>query len=89
MLGMPIVGLATTEMATVIENGKSGYVHTDVDELIEAMHELLAHPEEARRLGAGARAVALERFNIQRFVRDWLHAFAWVTGQRQPRAGVG
>ncbi len=25
MLGMPIIGLATTEMATAIENGVSGY----------------------------------------------------------------
>src|SRR5436305_383123 len=30
MLGMPVVGLATTEMATVIENGVSGYVDTDI-----------------------------------------------------------
>jgi hypothetical protein len=35
------------------------------------MQELLRHPAEARRLGEGARRVALERFHIDRFVRDW------------------
>ena len=80
MLGLPIVGLATTEMATVVENGVSGYVDTDVDRLVERMEELLADPTEARRLGAGARRRALERFNIGRFARDWDRAFRDVAG---------
>src|SRR5262249_22926405 len=29
MVGMPILGLATTEMVTAVENGVSGYVETD------------------------------------------------------------
>ncbi len=41
LLGMPVIGLATTEMATVIENGVSGYVDTDVDALIAHMQRLL------------------------------------------------
>lgn len=81
MLGMPIVGLATTEMATVIENGISGYVDTNVDRLVEHMQRLLKDPAEARRLGEGARRCAQERFNIHRFTRDWDAAFALVTGQ--------
>jgi len=79
LLGMPIVGLATTEMASTIEHGKSGYVHTDVNLLIDGMRHLIAHPEEAKRLGEGARAAARERFGIERFARDWLATFAWVT----------
>ena len=78
MLGMPIVGLATAEMATVIENGVSGYVDTDVDRLVETMQGLLVNPVEARRLGAGAQQYAQKRFNIQRFTRDWDAAFARV-----------
>ena len=80
MVGMPIIGLATTEMATAIENGVSGYVDTDVSRLMEHMHRLLINPEEARRLGEGARRKAIERFNIQRFISDWNEAFASVTG---------
>lgn len=79
-LGMPIVGLATTEMATTIENGVSGFVHTDPARLVEAMRRLLADPREARRLGEGARRHALERFNIERFARDWLTAIHDVCG---------
>ncbi len=76
MLGMPVIGLATTEMVTVVENDVSGYVHTDLNRLIEAMQYLLRHPEEAARLGKGARRYAMERFNIARFTRDWNRAFA-------------
>lgn len=80
-IGMPIIGLATTEMATAIENGVSGYVDTDIDKLIPRMQELLRSPAEARRLGEGARRRALERFDIRRFVRDWDATFAEVAGR--------
>ena len=80
MVGLPVVALATTEVSTVIENGRSGYIDTNVDALVERMHELLREPALARELGAGARRRALERFHITRFVRDWNDAFAHVTG---------
>ena len=89
MLGMSVVGLATTEMATVIENGVSGYVDTDVDRLIDRMRGLLDDPAEARRLGEGARRVARERFNIGRFARDWDRAFRLVASSPQPGARTG
>lgn len=90
MLGMPVLGLATTEMATAVQNGVSGFVDTDVAKLIEHMRRLLVDPAEARRLGEGARIYALERFNIRRFVRDWEAAFAEVAGtpSRPRRAGA-
>jgi glycosyltransferase involved in cell wall biosynthesis len=70
-IGMPIVGLATTELATIIRNGESGCIDTDLDTLVERMQMLLRDPAEARRLGEGGRRIALERFHIERFVRDW------------------
>jgi glycosyltransferase involved in cell wall biosynthesis len=85
MLGMPIIGLATTEMATLIENHVSGYVDTNVDALIEFMQYLLKHPKEAHHLSQGARQVAEKRFSIDRFVRDWDRAFARVM-DRNPAA---
>jgi glycosyltransferase involved in cell wall biosynthesis len=78
-IGMPVVALATTELPTVIENGITGYLSCDVEKLIEAMHFLLNNAEEARRIGANARAVARERFGLARFIRDWQTAFALVT----------
>ena len=77
-LGMPVVALATTELPTVIEHGKSGYISCNVDELHDGMRYLLAHPDEARRMGEHAQKVARARFGLDRFIRDWNAAFAQV-----------
>ena len=86
MVGLPVVALATTEVATVIENGRSGYIDTDVQALNARMQALLKDPSLARELGAGARRRAQERFGIGRFIDDWMRVFAEVTGStRQTR----
>jgi len=85
MVGLPVVGFATTEMATAVENGVSGYVDTDVSRLVGAMRGLIDDPGEAARLGEGARRYSLERFGIDRFARDWEDVFSRVTGR--PCAG--
>lgn len=74
-IGMPVVALATTEIPTVIDNGHSGYISCEIDELVERMQYLLRHPEEARRLGDNARQTAQRRFGMDRFARDWNLAF--------------
>lgn len=79
MIGMPVVGLATTEMATAIENGVSGYVDTDPDKLVIRMRQLLESPQQARAMGIAARRRAMERFGIDRFVSDWNAALQQVT----------
>lgn len=81
MIGLPIVGLATTELATVIQNGVNGFIDTDPACLVEKMRELLDDPQLACRLSEGARQTALERFNIQRFARDWDETFRLVAGK--------
>lgn len=73
--GLPIVGLATTEMVTAVPNGLAGYLDTSVEKLIPRMRELLADPDLARHMGAAGRHIARERFGLKRFVRDWNHAF--------------
>jgi glycosyltransferase involved in cell wall biosynthesis len=82
MIGMPIVALATTEMPTVLENGRSGIIDTDPERLIEGARRLLVDPQAARRLGSAAREIARERFAIERFVRDWNQVFGEVIGRR-------
>jgi glycosyltransferase involved in cell wall biosynthesis len=81
MLGMPVVGLATAELSTVIRNGVSGYVDTDPGRLVGAMRLLLDDASLARKLGEGARRRAEERFSIGRFRRNWDEALAQVTGR--------
>lgn len=86
MIGLPVIGLAATEMAVAVENGVSGCVDTDIDALVERMQELLADPDEARVLGRGARRAAEARFGIERFAQDWDDAFAHAAGTgAQPR----
>jgi hypothetical protein len=80
MVGLPVVGLATTELVTVIRNGENGFVDTRFEPLIAAMQALVGDRQEAARLGENARRDALERFGIERFVRDWMEIFARVAG---------
>ncbi|TSD63344.1 glycosyltransferase family 4 protein [Inquilinus sp. KBS0705] len=75
MMGLPVVGLATTELSSVIDNGYSGFIHTDINYLIGKMHLLIADRELAREIGANGRDVAMQRFNIDRFVNDWERLF--------------
>ena len=77
-IGMPVVALATTELPTVIENGKSGYISCDPQALHEHMRYLLAHPEAAKTMGDHAKRVAQDRFGLERFKQDWNAAFARV-----------
>ncbi len=77
-VGMPILGLATTEMATVIRNGVEGYIETDVSRLAAHARRLINDPAEACALGAAARRRAYERFTIQRFVAEWQRALELV-----------
>jgi len=79
MIGLPIIGLATTEMVTVVENGVSGYVDTDIEKLILRMHSLLNDQAQAQKLSKGASETALKRFNIQRFINDWDKTFKSVS----------
>jgi glycosyltransferase involved in cell wall biosynthesis len=80
MVGLPVVGLATTELATVIRNGDNGFVDTRIDRLVDAMQVLRRDRAYAQRLGEAARRTAEERFSIDRFIGDWMGALQRVTG---------
>lgn len=75
MIGMPVVGLATTELPSVISNGINGYIHTNVDYLVEKMMLLLQEPPIAHNLGSAAAERAAFLFDIDRFTTDWEHLF--------------
>lgn len=79
-VGLPIVGLATCELATVIENGRSGFVEVDTARMLEHMERLVRDPKEAKALGQEARKLARQRFNIRRFADDWYRTLWEVAG---------
>lgn len=74
-IGMPVVALATTELPDVIRNGVHGVLSNDWDVLIAGMHRLIDDPDYARELGANARQLAVQRFGLDRFAREWDDAF--------------
>jgi glycosyltransferase involved in cell wall biosynthesis len=80
MVGLPVLGLATTEMPTVIANGVNGWLETRPERLVPVARELMNDVGLARRWGEAARRTAEERFGIDRFVADWLRVFARAAG---------
>lgn len=74
-LGMPVIALASTEAVRAVPP-EAGAISTDVAELLTAARRLVDDPDEARRRGAVARAVALERYGLERFLRRWDEVFA-------------
>ncbi|HMJ35062.1 MAG TPA: glycosyltransferase family 4 protein [Baekduia sp.] len=69
-LGMPVVALATTEVPEAVP-AQAGTVSTRFDALARAARALLDDPDAARAAGDAARAFALERFGLHRFLTDW------------------
>lgn len=77
-LGLPVVGLATTEAPEAVPP-QAGVLSTRPPLLHAALRRLLADPEEARVMGRTARAAALRRYGLARFLRDWEKLLAEVT----------
>jgi hypothetical protein len=71
-LGMPVVGLATTEAVEAVPPD-AGFLSTDVDRLLAAARELVNEPDRAAQLGKQAREAALGRYGLARFLSDWDH----------------
>lgn len=74
LLGLPVLALDTTEASRAIPAG-AGCVSNDVAELRRCAEVLLADADEARARGAVARAAALERYPLDRFLASWDAAY--------------
>jgi len=85
-LGMPVVGLATTELPTILQDGVSGYLDTSLDRLTDKMRRLLDDAVLATRLGREGRATALRKFGLERFTGEWRALFQKTLegGAREP-----
>ena len=79
LCGLPVVGFAATELPCVITNGQDGYVDSRPERLLDVARQLIDDAELARAWGQAARATALRRFSIERFVEDWNQVFATLT----------
>ena len=70
LLGMPVLALAMTDAARAVPPG-AGAVSADVDELAAVAQRLIDDPAEAVERGRTARAAALARYGLDRFLADW------------------
>ncbi|MFJ6087833.1 glycosyltransferase [Streptomyces sp. NPDC092369] len=77
-IGMPVVALATTEVTEAVPDG-AGVVSNRMDVLTEAVRDFVADPVRARLVGEGARAAALARYGLSRFLDDWERLLKEVT----------
>ncbi|MGC5172593.1 glycosyltransferase [Microbacterium sp. DT81.1] len=69
-LGMPVVGLATTEVARAVPP-EAGLVSNDLDELSAGIRRLIDDPSFAVERGLQARRHALEHYGLDAFLRAW------------------
>ena len=69
-LGMPVVALATTEVVEAVP-AEAGVLSTRPDVLWDAVRTYLHDEDAARLAGKAARAAALERYGLTRFLSDW------------------
>ncbi|MBL8013314.1 MAG: glycosyltransferase [Candidatus Omnitrophica bacterium] len=70
MIGLPIVAVGITEIAT-LPNNEVGFISNRPEELVKGMKVLLQDYPKAHVLGNNAQRYAQDRFNIHRFIKDW------------------
>jgi glycosyltransferase involved in cell wall biosynthesis len=78
MLGLPVLALATTAAIEAVPP-EAGVLSTRVGVLADAARALIADPPRARQMGKEARAAAVERYALARFLRDWQRLLEEVT----------
>ena len=69
-LGMPVVALASTEVVRAVPP-EAGVVSTRIDDLTDALRELMEDLPRARQLGKQAREHALAHYGLDAFQRRW------------------
>ncbi len=87
LLGMPVVALATTEVPEVVPQA-AGIRSNDPERLRDGLRRLVEDRDAAAAAGQVARAAALARFGVARFLADWDAVLARATSDhaaRRPR----
>ncbi|WP_103381367.1 glycosyltransferase [Pseudonocardia dioxanivorans] len=86
-LGMPVVVLGTTAAPDAVP-AAAGVCSTDVTVLSEGLRRFVSDPAAARAAGAAARAGALSRFGLDRFLHDWDDVLDRATARRSRSRAV-
>jgi glycosyltransferase involved in cell wall biosynthesis len=71
MCGVTTVSADNHDVSRFIDQGVDGFYANDAGELREQLRFLVRNPDAARRMGAAARAKALQVFHIERYLAQW------------------
>jgi hypothetical protein len=71
MCGVVTVNADNHDVSRFIEQGVDGFYSNDADELREQLRFLVRNPDSAIRMGAAARAKAVQVFHIERYLAQW------------------
>jgi glycosyltransferase involved in cell wall biosynthesis len=74
-------------MSVTFNNGVNGFIHTNINYLIDKMKMLLNNRGEAERIGKAARETAKAMFGLNRFLEDWDLAFSHVIKREKVMEG--
>jgi glycosyltransferase involved in cell wall biosynthesis len=87
--GVPVVATDVADNAFVVPDGRAGFVvaYDDDAAMAERVSDLLARPEERRKMGRAARAWVEAEFSQARLAEKTTAVYRTVLGRR--RAGIG
>jgi glycosyltransferase involved in cell wall biosynthesis len=74
---LPVIAIAHGGIPEVVEDGKNGVLLKDLDPeaFASAIARLIAHPEEATRLGRNAREKVMKHFSAEQMVEETLRLY--------------
>jgi hypothetical protein len=81
-LGMPVVALATTEVAEAVPP-EAGVVSNRLEVLRATVAELVGDRDRARAMGRAGREFAVAHYGLERFLADWDALLDEVTAGRE------
>jgi glycosyltransferase involved in cell wall biosynthesis len=70
-VGCVVVSRGNSMVPEVIQDGVNGFIRADPKDMRELLADILARPEKYEHVRERARRTVLERFSLERFVRDW------------------
>jgi glycosyltransferase involved in cell wall biosynthesis len=88
--GLPCIAVDAHGPATIVDDGETGWLvpPDDEDAMVEALVEVVNHPDERRRRGEAAYRVARERYSWPSLVESLVGVYDEVRAGRKPETGA-
>lgn len=80
MCGVVTVSARNHDVDLFIKNGINGFYADDPHELRDQLRFLIRNPDQTRRIGAAGRTLAMDVFNHDRFLGDWMKLVGKLVG---------